>query len=77
MKRFDNATAAEQNVAAREVKPGTYVRKVNKDGTPQNKVYSMGAYCRTQRRYMLDDVEDSSREVPVKPDSLLFVGFDY
>ena len=74
--RYDN-TSEMQNVPVRDIKAGTYVKRISKDGTPQNKVYIRGEYSRSTRRYELIDAEDINRAVYVKPDSLVHIGFTY
>lgn len=76
-KAYSNATAAETNAPARDIEKGTYVRRTNRDGTPQKKVYVMGAYCRFNMGYELTDDNDINRAIYVNAGSLLNVGFTY
>lgn len=41
------------------------------------KVYRRGEYDRATNRFSLVDCEDTSREIFVKADALVTVGFDY
>lgn len=41
------------------------------------KVYQRGEYDRATKRFSLVDCDDTSREIFVKADALVTVGFDY
>lgn len=76
-KLYNNETTTEQNVRARNVARGTFVRKTNKDGSAQGKVYIMGEYCRDTGKYELVDTDDVNRCVYVNVGAMLFIGFTY
>lgn len=76
-KRYDNGTASEVNAAARDIAPGTYVRRVNKAGEPQKQVRIMGKWCRYNRGYELTSENDINRCIYVNADTLLNVGFTH
>lgn len=61
----------------KELKQGEFVRRVRKDGTPMSKVYCKDVYDRSLKRYWLDDTEDISKAIAVRPDTLVLVGFTY
>ena len=61
----------------KELKLGEFVRRVRKDGTAMNKVYRKDVYDRSLKRYWLDDTDDISNAIAVKPDTLVLVGFTY
>jgi len=67
----------EQVLPVEQVPVGEYVRKINKNGEPQQKVYTRQKFCRFEKDYQLDDVDDISRAVYVKKGTLLLVGFTY
>jgi hypothetical protein len=57
----------------RDVKAGEFVtRKAN-----LNKVYIKGAYDRATKRYSLTDTTDHCREIFLKADAIVFIGFTY
>jgi hypothetical protein len=55
------------------IKLGEYV-KTKPDAT---KVYIRGAYDKASKRYSLQDTSDMNREIFVKSDKVLTVGFTY
>lgn len=58
---------------AKYIRRGEYVKR-----TPEaKKVYRRGEYDRATKRFSLVDCEDHCREIFVKADTLLTVGFDY
>lgn len=57
----------------RDVKKGEFItRKAN-----TNKVYIKGDYDRTSKKFSLIDFNDTNREIFIKADSIVFVGFTY
>ena len=42
-----------------------------------HKVYKRVAYCKANKAYQLDDMEDISRAIYVKKGTILFYGFTY
>lgn len=77
MKRFGNNTAEEMVVNARDIKPGTYVRRVDKQGNPFKQVFTMGEYCRYNKGYELTSERDINYAIHVKGEARLQVGFTY
>ena len=65
-------TAQVQNI-----KRGEYVKRLNADGTAQSKTYQRSYYDADTKRYVLDDVDDTSRQVFVRKGTKLLVGFTY
>jgi len=55
------------------IKRGEYVKR-KPDAV---KVYRRGEYDRATKRFSLVDCDDASREIFVKANTLLTVGFDY
>lgn len=41
------------------------------------KVYRRGEYCRSRRKYQADDCDDICRELLLKGDTVVYIGFDY
>ena len=41
------------------------------------KTYRVDGYCRYERKYLLADEDDISREIAVKKGTLLYAGFIY
>ena len=67
----------EQVAQVQNIKRGEFVRRLNKDGTAQSKVYQRSYYDAESQRYALDDVDDASRQVFVRKGTKLLVGFTY
>ena len=67
----------EQVAQVQNIKRGEFVRRLNADGTAQNKVYTRSYYDAESQRYALDDVDDTSRQVFVRKGTKLLVGFTY
>lgn len=62
-----------QIVTLKAVKTGEYIkRKADAKG-----IYIKGAYDRTTKSYSCIDVEDICREVFIKADKAVFIGFAY
>jgi len=57
----------------RKVKKGDFVRR--KEGAKTT--YIKGDYCRIAKAYSLIDFEDASREIFVKADKLVHIGFTF
>lgn len=66
-------TDTEQMAAVETIKRGEFVRRKS-DAV---KTYTRGDYCKSTKRYSLNDCDDANREVWVKRGTLLFVGFSY
>ena len=63
----------EQWKKVQDISRGEFVRK-----NPQAKItYKRGQYDRSTKRFALEDTTDISREVYVKRDTQLWVGFTY
>jgi len=60
-------------VALRDVKQGDFVRR--KEGAKTT--YRKGEYDRTLKAYCLTDWEDNSRDIYVKADKLVHIGFTF
>ena len=67
----------EQVAQVQNIKRGEFVRRLNADGTAQSKVYARSYYDADTKRYALDDVDDTSRQVFVRKGTRLLVGFTY
>ena len=67
----------EQVAQVQNIKRGEFVRRLNADGTAQSKVYARSYYDADTKRYALDDVDDTSRQVFVRKGTKLLVGFTY
>ena len=62
-----------QTLSLKNVKPGDYIkRKADAKGT-----YIKGAYDRATKSFSCIDVEDICREVFIKADKAVFIGFTY
>ena len=62
-----------QTLSLKNVKPGDYIkRKADAKGT-----YIKGSYDRATKSFSCIDVEDICREVFIKADKAVFVGFTY
>ncbi len=62
-----------QIITLRNVKPGDYLqRKANSKA-----VYIKGAYDKATKSFSCVNVEDICREIFIKADKLVFVGFTY
>lgn len=56
-----------------QVKPGDYVMR-----KPDSKIiFLKGAYDRSTKRFSLTDTEDINREIFLKPETLVYIGFTY
>ena len=40
-------------------------------------VYRRGEYCRSRRKYQADDCADICRELLLKGNTIVYIGFDY
>ena len=58
-----------------KVPVGELVRKLKKDGTPMQSVFTRQAFCRWEKKCQLDDWYDISRCVYLKKGTLVQVGF--
>ena len=67
----------EQVAQVQNIKRGEYVKRLNADGTAQSKTYRRSYYDADTKRYALDDVDDTSRQVFVRKGTKLLVGFTY
>ena len=67
----------EQVAQVQNIKRGEFVRRLNADGTAQSKTYQRSYYDADTKRYALDDVDDTSRQVFVRKGTRLLVGFTY
>ena len=67
----------EQVAQVQNIKRGEFVRRLNADGTAQSKTYQRSYYDADTKRYALDDVDDTSRQVFVRKGTKLLVGFTY
>ena len=72
-KTYDTETIAQ----VQNIKRGEFVRRLNADGTAQSKTYQRSYYVADTKRYALDDVDDTSRQVFVRKGTKLLVGFTY
>lgn len=68
-----NSITTEQMMPVESIQIGEFVRR--KEGAKAT--YRRGEYCKSTKRYALDDYNDASRQVWVRKGTLLFVGFDY
>jgi hypothetical protein len=62
-----------QAITLRDVKPGEFVRRK----PDAKKTYVKEAYDRTTKTFCLQDFDDISRQVYVKGDKLVWIGFDF
>ena len=67
----------EQVAQVQNIKRGEFVRRLNADGTAQSKTYQRSYYDADTKRYALEDVDDTSRQVFVRKGTKLLVGFTY
>ena len=67
----------EQVAQVQNIKRGEYVKRLNADGTAQSKTYQRSYYDADTKRYALEDVDDTSRQVFVRKGTKLLVGFTY
>jgi hypothetical protein len=73
MSRYKKFEMPEGWYALRELPKGEFVKK-----TPgSRKVYRKGVYDKATRQYELDDMDDISNYVLVKPGALVWAGFTY
>jgi len=57
----------------REVKPGEYfIRKLG-----AKTVYTKGSYCRENKTFSCIDTEDICREIFLKANAVVYIGFTY
>ena len=59
--------------AIKTVKQGEYIKRKQ----DAKKVYIRGEYCRISKAYSCTDADDINREIFIKGDKLVFVGFEY
>ena len=62
-----------QVVMARNVTKGEFVKRK----ADSKKVYVRGDYCRYSKAYVLQDWNDINRQIYIKANKPLFVGFDF
>lgn len=62
-----------ESKALKDVKAGDYIKRKADAQT----IYKKGAYDRSSKSYSCSDVDDMNREVFIKADKLVFVGFTY
>jgi hypothetical protein len=62
-----------QQAIINTVKPGEYIKRKADAKT----VYIKGAYNRSTKTYECTDTEDMSRQIYIKADKPVFVGFTY
>lgn len=62
-----------QKIQIKDVKKGDFVKR--KPGA--EKVYRRGEYDREAKKYALGDWDDISREILLKGDTLVYIGFDF
>ena len=55
------------------VKKGDFIKRKAK----HNKVYTKGDYDRSSKKYWLNDCDDISRAILVKPSALVYCNFEY
>lgn len=62
-----------QTVTIKSIKQGEYIKR-----KPDAKaVYIRGEYCKAAKAYSCVDANDINREILIKGDKLVFVGFTY
>ena len=49
-----------------KVEKGEFIKVLNSQGKPQKKIWEVDGYCRTNKAYMLTDVEDFCNEKALK-----------
>lgn len=74
---YDESKDAAGNYPVKDIPLNTYFRKVDKYGTPQQRVYIRGAYCRMMRKYEITPADDINANGWMKGATLVNVGFDY
>lgn len=62
-----------QVVTARNIAKGEFVKRK----ADSLKVYVRGDYCRISKAYVLQDWSDINRQIYVKADKPLYIGFDF
>ena len=62
-----------QSITLKSVKPGDYIKRK----ADSKAVYIKGAYDKASKSFTCIDVEDICREVFIKADKAVFVGFTY
>ncbi len=62
-----------QVLSLKNVKPGDYIKRK----ADSKAVYIKGSYDRTTKSFSCVDVEDICREIFIKADKAVFVGFTY
>lgn len=62
-----------ERLPVQRIPQGEYVKRK----PDARKVYRRGEYDQSTKRYALQDTEDMNREVYVKRDTKLYVGFTY
>jgi hypothetical protein len=72
-----NMITETQVMPIEKVPMGEFIRKIRKDGTPFQGVFTRQAFCRYEKKYQCDDENDISRCVYLKKGTIVLVGFDY
>ena len=62
-----------QQVKLSAVKKGEFIKRK----ADARKVYIRGEFDRTEKKYRCDDWDDISRDVLLKGETMVFVGFDF
>ena len=62
-----------QAATIRDVKPGEFIRRK----IDAKKTYVKGAYDRVSKTFALVDFDDMNREIFVKAETVVFVGFEF
>lgn len=62
-----------QTVTLKSVKPGDFIKRK----ADAKSIYIKGAYDRTTKSFSCVDVEDICREIFIKANKAVFVGFTY
>ena len=62
-----------QNVTIKTVKPGEFIKRK----ADSKAVYIKGDYCRVSKGYSCIDANDISKEIFIKGDKIVFIGFTY
>ena len=62
-----------QQIKLRDVPRGVFLRRK----PDAKKTYTRGEYDRTYKRFRCDDWDDISRDILLKGDALVWVGFDF
>lgn len=62
-----------QNVTIKTVKSGDYIKRK----ADSKAVYIKGGYCRALKAYSCIDINDINKEIFIKGDKIVFIGFTY